>query len=730
MKLIKLIFIFLVCSNSWAQTSSVTQLPQNGTEEGSANTDSNNDVIYVIGSKEKVFYTPGSAYFLDSKELEKFNYQDVNRILDKVPGVYIQEEDGIGLRPNIGLRGAHPHRSKKVSLLEDGILVGPAPYSAPAAYYFPSTSRIGSMEVFKGPSSVKYGPNSIGGAINMVTPKIRKNTIQNKVNYEGGLIHSATISHQANIKEKSWLIQGNYKNGNSFKEIEGTDDRPSISQSDFLLKYQYDLPNNRKISLKLSHATEDSEETYLGVSDDDYNANPYNRYSASALDRMQWDRQAIMVGWHSPLFNSSQYNLRVYHHQMNRNWNKFSRFRNNQDLDEVLYQNDSNDLLSVLNGRRNSLDETENLIIGENDRKYFSQGVQSEFTIPMTTGNLFHQVNLGLRIHRDQVSRNHSEIENQMLNGSLVAVEDTYQVTNKIEDTSTALSTFIQDEIILGDLTAKVGARFERIRSVRDTNVIGESDIIETQDIITPGVGVNYSLSKNIAILAGVNQGNTIVGPGQDASIGPEKAINYEAGVRIKAPFYFEAIGFLSDYSNIKGTCSFSAGCGEELIDQEFNGGEAQIIGVESIATKDFRIGNFILPISLNYTFTQAKFISSSTSDNPEWGIGEIRDGDPLPYVPQHSVNLGTGIRNQKYEFNLNVLWKSQMADQSVAENRKLIPSYGVIDTTIKYHYNQFTNLFLKVNNVLDNSYVVSYRPFGIRPGAPRLLRAGFNHTF
>lgn len=730
MKFLKLVFILLSCSKSFAQTSSVTKLPQSEVNKTSVSPDSNDDVIYVIGSKEKVFYTPGSAYFLDPKELEKFNYQDVNRILDKVPGVYIQEEDGIGLRPNIGLRGAHPHRSKKVSLLEDGILVGPAPYSAPAAYYFPSTSRIGSMEVFKGPSSVKYGPNSIGGAINMVTPKIKKNSMENKVNYEGGLVHSATISHQANIKEKSWLIQGNYKNGRSFKEIEGNTERPEISQSDFLLKYQYDLPNNRKISLKLSHATEDSEETYLGVSDEDYNVNPFNRYSASALDRMQWDRQAIMLGWHSPLFKSSKYDLRVYHHQMNRNWNKFSRFRNNQNLDEVLYQNDTNDLLSVLNGSRNSADESENLIIGENDRKYFSQGIQSEFSIPMTTGNIFHQLNLGVRIHRDQVRRNHSEVEKQMQDGNLLAVEDTYQVTNKIEDTSTALSTFLQDEIIIGDLTAKVGARFERIRSVRDTNVAGENDIIENQDMITPGVGVNYSLTQNIAILAGVNQGNTIVGPGQDASIGPEKAINYEAGVRVKGPLYFEAIGFLSDYSNIKGTCSFSAGCDDEQIDQEFNGGEAQIIGLESIASKDFRFGNYILPLSLNYTFTQARFVSSSTSDNPEWGIGEIREGDPLPYVPQHSVNLGAGIRNQKYELNLNVLWKSQMADQSVAENRKLIPSYGVIDTTFKYHHNRFTNVFVKLNNVLDNTYVVSYRPFGIRPGAPRLLRAGFNHTF
>ncbi len=125
------------------------------------------DTITIIGRSADVADIPGSAHVMDAEALGVFNDTDILRVLRAVPGVYVQEEEGFGLRPNIGIRGSGLDRSARIALLEDGVLIAPAPYSAPSAYYFPTQRRMDSLEVLKGPASIVVGPRTTGGALNM-----------------------------------------------------------------------------------------------------------------------------------------------------------------------------------------------------------------------------------------------------------------------------------------------------------------------------------------------------------------------------------------------------------------------------------------------------------------------------------------------------------------------------------------------------------------------------------
>ena len=55
-----------------------------------------------------------------------------------VPGVYTRGEDGLRPAPEHRHPRPSPDRSKKVTLMEDGILFGPAPYSAPGGLLLPA----------------------------------------------------------------------------------------------------------------------------------------------------------------------------------------------------------------------------------------------------------------------------------------------------------------------------------------------------------------------------------------------------------------------------------------------------------------------------------------------------------------------------------------------------------------------------------------------------------------
>jgi len=191
--------------------------------------------ITIVGDREQSGQITGSAEFIGPEDLQKFEYTDVQRILRQAPGVSLQVEDGYGLRPNISIRGVPTERSGRVTLLEDNVLIAPAPYSAPSAYYFPTPGRMHAFEVVKGPAAITQGPYTVGGAFNMVSTPIPRD-LSGFVLAEGG--EDATYrlhAHYGGYTEAGFgfLVETHQWDSDGFQSIDRTSNDTGLDVEDY-----------------------------------------------------------------------------------------------------------------------------------------------------------------------------------------------------------------------------------------------------------------------------------------------------------------------------------------------------------------------------------------------------------------------------------------------------------------------------------------------------------------
>ena len=240
MKKILLSILALVLSTSWVSA-------QTNTDSLSAYDSIILKRIMVVGKPGWLDKTTGSAAYIGRAELKKHNYSDVNRVLRTVSGVYIQEEDGFGLRPNIGLRGTGVERSSKITLMEDGVLIAPAPYAAPAAYYFPSVSRMSSVEVRKGSSQIKYGPYTTGGAINFISTRIPYEFSGN-AELSAGQFNSRQLAASIGDTKGNmgYLIESRFLSNDGFKELDNQANT-GFDVTDILAKFMIKTDNDASV---------------------------------------------------------------------------------------------------------------------------------------------------------------------------------------------------------------------------------------------------------------------------------------------------------------------------------------------------------------------------------------------------------------------------------------------------------------------------------------------------
>ncbi|MCA2977924.1 MAG: TonB-dependent receptor, partial [Myxococcaceae bacterium] len=566
----------------------------------------------------------GSAVTLTQEDLERRELNDVHRVLGEVPGVYFREEDGLGLRPNIGLRGANPDRSAKVTLMEDGLLFAPAPYAAPAAYYFPLITRMVGLEVYKGPAAIRFGPQTIGGAINLRTREVPKAPLLG-LDVALGSRFQARAHGVAAVGTDTWglLAEGVFLRDDGFKVLD-RGGNTGFERSELMLKGRLSPGDawRQQAEVKATLSFEDSRETYLGLSPEDFEASPTRRYATTALDRMQWSRLSVTGRWSAQPMPWLTLSAAAYRHSFARVWNRLDRFRRGPGLYELLSRPVRGGLdgqyLQVLRGAEDSAGTDESLVVLNNGRAFVSQGVQLEAVARAATGPVQHELEAGLRFHHDEIRRNHTATGYAVVGGALSRDEVPVAQDALNRALARAGALHLHDTMTWGRLLVSPGLRVELIDTAFSDDLSGRV-ARSLQAVPLLGVGAVVALPLGLNVFGGVHQGFSPVTPGQSRDVLPERALHAELGLRAPSRRRrLELVGFWSEYSNITGECTGSTGCLDDRINQQFNGGAARIVGLEALASLAVPLpGDVELVPQVTYTLTSARFLSDFTSANP-----------------------------------------------------------------------------------------------------------------
>lgn len=732
--------------------------------------------LTVIGSAEAVERLPGAGAFLDVASLASFGYDDINQLARRTPGLYFRAEDGFGLFPNVSLRGVSMTRNAKLTIMEDGILAAPAPYAAPAAYYTPSTGRMSGLEVLKGSAQVRFGPQTTGGVINYLStpvPASSFNRLQVRFGADGDLRGRLQSGDAADFASGTlaWLVELDWRSVDGFKRIDGTagtyagSDQTGFERFEPMFKARWtsgEAGRRQTVEVKVGATDLEADETYLGLSETDFQADPFRRYAASRFDQITTEQLRGYVRYFTELGDTLAFTGTVYGHDFKRAWYKLDGARESggsfRNLSEILAGQYGAATLGVLQGT-----VAGDLRVRNNQRAYEAYGADAVLRwTPDESGAVRHTIEVGLRYHQDAEERfQNDDIYSQDANGSITGVVQGAPGTqDNRRGEAEALSFWVEDRVEVGALTVTPGVRYERVNlvDIRRSTVLGPdfnsvlpgSPKQATLDVWAPGVGATFEAAERTVIFGGVYRGFSLPGPSEATAASPlteETSLGWEAGVRWNdgGAVRLELAGFWTDFDNLIVPNNIGGG---GLATGTENAGAVRTRGLELAVAGDFLHGRsdaYRNPWSLAVTVTDATLRSDVNADGGSGGAVESifaggRYGNKLPYIPDWQVAAGTGFGTDRWQVQVDAIYvpatfatanntdlqqRGENADGTLDSRFGRTDAYFLLDLSAWYQLTERVRLQAAVENLLDREYVSSRVPHGPRPGRSRAWTIG-----
>lgn len=671
------------------------------------------EAITVVGTPEQANRLPSSSQVITAETLQGSRVFTTSEALRKAAGVNVRDEEGFGLRPNIGIRGLNPTRSTKVLLLEDGIPLAYAPYGDNASYYHPPIDRFDRIEVLKGASMNLYGPQTIGGVINYITPT-PPSALGAGLSLSGG--SRGYFNSHAYVGGSNMLLDVVRKQG------DGARDNINSRLNDLNYKAVFGLSGHTLIT-RANYYTEDSQVTYSGITDAEL-ANFGPRYNPFKNDRFEAQRAGLSLTDEWAL-GAGTVITNLYYSNFSRDWWRQSSTTTDTQCGAQFVTDRANgvavnpDACSSVQGRL---------------RDYYSYGIEPRYKLSWGA----HELTAGLRLHSE--SQDRLQINANSPTGRSGA---TTESNKRLTD---AYSAFAQNRFGLGAFALTPGLRVEHVRYERNNRLTGASGKDDITAVI-PSLGATYTVNEAYTLYTGVHRGfapprteDIITNTGTSVDVGAEESWNAELGLRARPRLglSFEATYFRNDFQRQIAVGSIAGGStplaqGKTLYQGLELSGRVDLGRLLDSAHNPF--------LELAYTaLPTARSDSAFTRVDTGAPVAGSASGKRLPYAPRNLLTASLGYQHPVgVEARMEaVLVSKQFSDfantiTAPANGNGQIGAIGgatVWNAAVNYRLPvRGLGVFITAKNLFDKTYI-SDRTRGIQTGLPQLVQAGAEYRF
>jgi len=538
--------------------------------------------------EESVFHVPQSVSLIQSEEILEGNFRTTPESLQEAPGILVQETAyGHGSPFIRGLTGKH------ILILVDGIRFNNSTFRFGPNQYLNNIDPyiIERVEVMRGPASVLYGSDAIGGVINLITK--RREDFSPEKDVDGmftGRYGSADESKIGRIEVNGILRNLGFVGGMTYKDIgdlrggadTGIQEHTGYQENDGDIKLQYRLsPEGELIA------------GYRSVHQSD----------VPRTDKFVYNDESF-----------------VYDPQI---WNAFFAAYDNTHPGSLIQG------LRVTISRNQEVEGLERRAFGSTTLRRYRDEVDSwgASLQANSLAGISHVLTYGAEYYNDNVDSSRRDI-------NLSTGVSTPRSGNFPDDSEYALAgVFIQDDIAATDrLTTIAGIRYSYAR-VEATLPSPFGRLEDSYRDWTGSLGFVYAMSEHLHGTASISQGfrapnldDTVVlekvtNEGIDVpspDLNPENSLNYEIGIKAEYPRYRGSLFyFYNDLHDLieRGPGTYngqtfidenSNGIEEpgEAVRQKFNVGRAYIQGAEAEGEYPFA-GAWVLRANLSWIYGQ-----------------------------------------------------------------------------------------------------------------------------